>query len=142
MKIVDANVLIYAVNRDAKEHSHAKSWIESALSGTEPVGFASIAILAFLRITTRTGVLSKPVRISAAFGLLEDWLAAKSAHLVHPGENHLGVLRDLLEQTGTGGNMTSDAHLAALAIEHGAELVSFDQDFAQFDGLRTLILTR
>ena len=140
MKIADANVLINAANRDAREHLRARTWIESALGGTEGVGFAWITILAFLRVGTRTGVLSKPLRISDAFAVLEDWLHARNAHLIQPGGNHLAILRSLLQQSGTGGNLTTDAHLAALAIEHGAELVSFDRDFDRFDGLRTVIL--
>jgi hypothetical protein len=140
MKLIDANVLVYAVNRDAKEHARAEAWIEAALSEAEPVAFAWLAILAFLRITTRIGLLNKPLRVDDAFELLEAWLAAASVRIIHPGENHVAILRRLLEQSGIRGNLTSDAHLAALAIEHGAELVSFDRDFAQFDGLRTVIL--
>jgi uncharacterized protein len=141
MKLVDANILVFAVNADAREHPRAKAWIEAALSGIEPIAFAWSAILAFLRLTTRSGLLAKPLRPAKAFDLLEAWLATASARIVHPGENHLSILRQLLEHAGTAANLTTDAHLAALAIEHGAELVSFDRDFARFDGLRPMILT-
>jgi hypothetical protein len=140
MTLIDANVLVYAANADAREHASARKWIEVAFQGTEPIGFAWTALLAFIRISTRRGLLAKPLRIADAFGLIEDWLTAHNAVVIHPGENHAAILRGLLEAVGTAGNLTSDAHLAALAIEHGAELVSFDRDFNRFEGLLTLIL--
>jgi uncharacterized protein len=140
MKLVDANVLLHAANADAREHASARKWIEAAFSGTEPIGFAWIALLAFIRVSTRRGLLARPLRIGDAFGVVEDWLRAHNAVVVHPGEDHAAILRSLLEPVGTAGNLTSDAHLAALAIEHGAELVSFDRDFNRFEGLRTVIL--
>jgi toxin-antitoxin system PIN domain toxin len=140
MKLVDANILVHAANQDAKDHAQAVSWIEAALSGVEPVAFTWIALLAFLRISTRRGLLPRPLRIGDAFGLIQDWLSAHNAVVVHPGENHFSILRGLLEQLGVAGDLTNDAHLAALAIEHGAELVSFDRDFRRFDSLRTVIL--
>ena len=140
MKLVDANVLVHAANADAREHGSAEKWIEAALSGREPIAFAWMALLAFIRIVTRRGLLLKPLRIADAFGLLGDWLNAHNAVIIHPSENHAAILRSLLEPLGTAGNLTNDAHLAALAIEHGADLVSFDRDFARFDGLQTIIL--
>ena len=140
MKLVDANVLVHAANADAREHASARKWIEAAFLGTEPIGFAWIALLAFVRVSTRRGLLVRPLRIADAFGLVEDWLCAHNAVVVHPGDDHAAILRDLLEPLGTAGNLTTDAHLAALAIEHGAELVSFDRDFNRFEGLRTVIL--
>ena len=140
MKLVDANVLVHAANADAREHPSARKWIEAAFLGTEPIGFAWIALLAFIRVCTRRGLLARPLRIADAFGVVEDWLRAHNAVVVHPGEDHAAILRSLLEPVGTAGNLTSDAHLAALAIEHGAELVSFDRDFNRFEGLRTVIL--
>src|SRR5262249_222403 len=135
-----ANVLVHAANADAREHASARKWIEAAFSGTEPVGFAWLALLAFIRISTRRGLLVRPLRIADAFGLVEDWLSADNVVVIHPGEHHAAILRRLLEPLGTAGNLTSDAHLAALAIEHGAELVSFDRDFNRFESLRTVIL--
>jgi uncharacterized protein len=140
MKLVDANVLVHAANADAREHASARKWIEAAFMGGEPIGFAWIALLAFIRVSTRRGLLARPLRIADAFGVVEDWLRAHNAVVVHPGEDHAAILRSLLEPVGTAGNLTSDAHLAALAIEHGAELVSFDRDFNRFEGLRTVIL--
>jgi toxin-antitoxin system PIN domain toxin len=140
MKLVDANVLVNAANADAREHASARKWIEAAFLGTEPIGLAWIVLLAFIRVSTRRGLLVRPVTIADAFRLVEDWLSAHNAVVVHPGEDHTAILRGLLEPLGTAGDLTSDAHLAALAIEHGAELVSFDRDFNRFEGLRTVIL--
>jgi uncharacterized protein len=136
MILVDANLLIYAVNQDAPLNRRAKPWLESALSGTETVGFSWTVLLAVLRLTTRPGLFARPLRADAAFDLVASWLDQTSATIVHPGPRHLAVLRELLQPLGTGGNLTSDAHLAALAIEHGAELCSSDTDFARFSGLK------
>ena len=136
MILLDANLLIYAVNEDAPLNRKAKSWLESALSGQETVGFPWNVLLAFLRLTTRPGLLRRPLLVGKAFDLVASWLDQTSATIVHPGPRHLRVLRELLLPLGTGGNLTSDAHLAALAIEHGAELCSTDTDFARFHGLK------
>lgn len=136
MKVVDANLLLYAVNEDAPQHAKAKAWLEETLSRTEPVGFVWTVLLAFLRLSTRPAVFPKPLELGEAFGLIESWLAQPCAELLDPGEGHLSQLRELLGPLGTGGNLTSDAHLAAVAIEHGAELCSCDGDFARFQHLR------
>jgi len=135
MILVDANLLIYAVNQDAPLNRKAKPWLESILSGKETVGFPWTVLLAFLRLTTRPGLFRRHLPVETAFDLAASWLDQPSATIVHPGPRHLAVLRELLQPLGTGGNLTSDAHLAALAIEHGAELCSSDTDFARFPGL-------
>ena len=132
MILVDANLLIYAVNQDAALHQPAKSWLESALASDEPVGFSWNVILAFLRLTTRPGLFLHPLVPETAFDIVAAWLDVASVTEVHPGSRHLRILRSLLQPIGTAGNLTSDAHLAALAIEHGAELCSADTDFARF----------
>jgi len=136
MILLDANLLIYAVNQDAPHHRKAKSWLESALSGRQTVGFSWDVLLAFLRLTTRPSLFQRPLPLEDAFDLISDWLEQPSATIVHPGPRHADILRDLLRPLGTGGNLTSDAHLAALAIEQGAELCSSDTDFARFHGVR------
>ncbi len=136
MKILDANLLLYAVNEDAPLHEKARPWLESVLSGTDTVGFAWNALLAFLRLSTRRAVFLQPLEVSAALALMDYWLQQPCSLVVHPGDRHLRILRELVGPLGTGGNLTSDAHLAALAIEHGAELCSSDTDFARFPGLR------
>jgi toxin-antitoxin system PIN domain toxin len=136
MILLDANLLIYAVNADAPLNRKAKPWLESALSGRETVGFPWNVLLAFLRLTTRPGLFRRPLRADTDFDVLAAWLDQPSATIVHPGPRHLAVLRELLLPLGTGGNLTADAHLAAMAIEHGAELCSSDTDFARFSGLK------
>ena len=135
MILLDANLLIYAVNQDAPHHQKAKSWLESALSGRQTVGFSWHVLLAFLRLTTRPSLFRRPLPVEAAFDIISDWLEQPSATIVHPGPRHADILRDLLRPLGTAGNLTSDAHLAALAIEQGAELCSSDTDFARFHGV-------
>jgi uncharacterized protein len=136
MIILDANLLIYAVNRDAPLHRKARTWLESVLSGAEMVGMSWSVLLAFVRVTTRAGLFRNPLPVSSAFDIIEAWMAQRSVNIVHPGQRHLEILRSCLLASGTGGNLTSDAHLAALAIEHGAELCSSDNDFARFPDLR------
>lgn len=136
MILLDANLLIYAVNEDAPFNRKAKSWLESAISGPDTVGFAWIVLLAFLRLTTRPGLFRNPLPIETSLDLVASWLDQPSSTVVHAGPRHLRILRELLLPIGTGGNLTSDAHLAALAIEHGAELCSSDSDFARFPGLK------
>ena len=135
MIFLDANLLIYAVNDDAPLNRKAKRWLEAVLSGQETVGFSWNVLLAFLRLTTRPGLFRNPLPVDAALEIVASWLDQTSATIVHPGPRHLPVLRELLLHLGTGGNLTSDAHLAALAIEYGAELCSSDTDFARFPGL-------
>jgi toxin-antitoxin system PIN domain toxin len=134
--VVDVNILIYSVNQDAPLHSRAKSWLEKAISGTETIGIPWNVLLAFLRLTTRPGLFRNPLKIDTAFDLIGFWLEQASVNIIHPGPRHQIILRDLLAPLGTGGNLTSDAHLAALALEHRAELFSSDQDFQRFPGLK------
>jgi len=132
----DANLLIYAVNEDAALHRKARAWLEAALSGPETLGFAWNVLLAFLRITTRPGLFRNSLSQQQAFEIIAAWLEQPTAAVVQPGPRHLAIMRGLLEPLGTGGNLTSDAHLAAIAMEHGAELCSSDADFARFGGLK------
>jgi toxin-antitoxin system PIN domain toxin len=136
MKLLDVNLLLYAVNENAALHSRAKAWLQKTLSGVETVAFSWNVLLAFVRLTTRPGLFERSLPVETAFEVVAAWLGQPSATVIHPGPRHLRILRDLLTPWGTGGNLTSDAHLAALAIEHGAELCSCDRDFARFPGLR------
>jgi len=136
VKIVDVNVLLYAVNEDAPQHAKSRAWLEAALSGPEPLGFDWTVLLAFLRLSTRTAVFPRPLTPGQATDVLRSWLDQPCAEVVDPAERHLDVLERLLVPLGTAGNLTSDAHLAALALEFGAELCSCDADFARFPGLR------
>jgi uncharacterized protein len=135
VKLLDANLLIYGVNRDAPQHRKAKTWLEGAIEGPETVAFSWNVLLAFLRLTTRVGLFQKSLTVPGAFALIDSWLEQPAVTVVHPGARHPRIMRDLLTAAGTGGNLVSDAHLAALAIEHGAELCTADRDFARFAGL-------
>jgi hypothetical protein len=136
MKLLDVNLLLYAVDKDAPRHGDARSWLEEALSGTESIAFTWSVLLAFLRLSTRSAVFPKPLRSEEAFALIESWLSQPCAVVVHATDRHVAILKELLLPLGTAGNLTTDAHLAALALEHGAELCSTDGDFARFPGLR------
>ncbi len=138
MKLLDANLLLYAVNEDAPLHEKARGWLERTLSDTETVAYSWIVLLAFLRLATRAAVFPRPLSPEKAFAVVESWLAQPCVTIVHPTERHVGILKGLLLPLGTAGNLSSDAHLAALAIEHGAELCSTDSDFGRFPGLRCL----
>jgi uncharacterized protein len=134
--LVDANVLIYAVDGDSPHHVPARRWLEARLSGTTQVGFAWIVLLAFLRITTRRGIFRSPLSVERALSYVDAWVDQPLARVVVPGDGHWAVLRLLLASSGTAGNLTSDAHLAALAIEHRAALASTDNDFRRFEGVK------
>lgn len=136
MKLTDVNLLLYALDATAARHRAAKRWLEEQLSGAETFAFAWIVLLAFLRLSTSPRVFEHPLEPAEAFEILEGWLAQPCVTVIDPTERHHAVLRELLEPLGTAGNLTTDAHLAALAIEHGAELCSCDSDFSRFPGLR------
>jgi toxin-antitoxin system PIN domain toxin len=135
MIVIDVNLLIYAVNEDAPCHQKAKAWLETVVSGMETVGLPWIVLLAFLRLTTKAGLFQRPLDVETAFEVVNAWLQQPSVTVLEPTAHHLRTLRDLVVPLGTGGNLTSDAHIAALAIEHGAELCSADNDFSRFPRL-------
>jgi hypothetical protein len=136
MKVVDLNLLLYTVNRDAKHHEPAARWWEAAVNGDESIGLPWVVLLGFLRIATHPAIFSQPLTMEAAVAKVDTWLALTTTRLVREKEEHWDVLRSLLADSGAAGNLTTDAHLAALTITHGAVLVSFDGDFARFKGLR------
>ena len=136
MKIVDVNLLIYAINSNSPHHQAAREWLEHSLNATEPVGLAWIVILAFLRLTTNPRVMPRPISVDPAIAIVDSWLGLPTVRLVQPGPDHWRILRELLCDLGTGANLTTDAHLAALAIEHGARLYSTDNDFGRFKRFR------
>jgi toxin-antitoxin system PIN domain toxin len=132
----DVNLLLYAVDAEAPRHPQAQAWLEKVLSGTEEVAFAWAVVLGFVRISTNPSAFHDPFDAAEAFGHVEDWLTRPVASTLSPGPGHTALMLELLQPLGVAGNLTSDAHLAALAIEHGAELHSSDTDFARFKGLR------
>ncbi len=136
MKVVDANVLLYAVDESAARHIEAHGWLSQALRGQEAIGFAWIVLVAFLRLSTHPTIQTSPLTPDAALDVIEGWLARPNAVVVDPAPLHLATIRTLLSTTGVGGNLTNDAHLAAIAIERGATIVSYDNDFIRFAGVR------
>jgi uncharacterized protein len=132
--LVDANLLIYAVNSDSPHHAASRRWWEDTLSGTQEVGLAWIVILAFIRITTRAGILTRPMTPQAAITYVDEWLSQPYVHLVD-GPKLWSNFRNLQLQVGTAGSLTSDTLLATLAMELGATIYSADYDFQRFTGL-------
>ena len=136
MKLSDVNLLIYAYDTSSALHARAKAWLEERLSAVEAFGFAWATLLAFLRLVTNPRVFEAPLRVEESLDIMESWLAAPCATVLHPGPRHTVLLGQLLGPVGSAGNLTMDAHLAALALEHDAELCSADADFSRFPRLR------
>lgn len=136
MKLPDLNLFLYAVDETSPRHDQARGWVEETLSGPETVALAWTVLLGFVRLSTRPAVFDEPLGPDEALDLVDGWLAQPSTTVVHPTDRHVMVLRSLLQPLGTAGNLTTDAHLAALSIEHGAELCSTDADFSRFPGVR------
>ena len=136
MKLLDLNILVYAVNRDSPSHDAAKAWLEDVLAGDEAIAIPWVVLLGFLRLTTSHRIMPRPLTTEQALGVVDGWLALPMVVPLSPGENHWATLRGLLIESGTAGNLTTDTHLAALAMEHECELWSTDTDFARFGRVR------
>ena len=136
MIIPDLNLLVYAHNAADRRHASAREWWESCLNGSEPVGMAWATLLGFVRLTTHRQVLVSPLPVATATGVVEEWLDQPIVRVLVPGRDHAKHCFGFLKKLGVAGNLTTDAHLAALALEYQAELHSTDTDFAQFPGLR------
>ncbi len=132
MILPDVNTLLYAVNSASEQHAAASRALQEGFVAPRGVGFAWVALLAFLRLSTRRGIFPSPLSLEDALRVVNHWLAYPNAQIVLESEDHAQVLGKLLLATGASGNLTTDAHLAALAIEHDATIVSFDRDFARF----------
>jgi len=130
--IVDANVLLYAVDTRSPFHRSAKDWLESSLNEPARVGLPWASLLAFQRISTHPRASVSPLSASQAWSFVADWLDADATWVPVPGERHAEILRDLIVAGDLRGNLVTDAHLAALAIEHGVGICSADSDFARF----------
>lgn len=136
MVIVDANVLLYAVDSAAADHERSRTWLDASLAGAEAVGLAWVALLAFIRIATHPAIFPEPASVEDAVTQVESWIAAPAAVIAQPSVRHAAVLGGLLREVGTAGNLSTDAHLAALAIEYRATVVSYDRGFARFPEVR------
>jgi toxin-antitoxin system PIN domain toxin len=136
MILPDVNTLLSAVNSSSDQQVAALRASRRGFDNPRGVAFAWTALLAFLRLSTRRGVFPRPLSVEDALRVIEHWLEHRQAQVVHPGERHAQILGRLLKSAGTAGDLTTDAHLAALAIEHGATVLSFDRDFARFEGVQ------
>ena len=136
MILIDTNLWLYASLQETPQHSAAKAWLEATFNGDEPIALPWSVVLAVLRISTQSRLMLQPLSPGQAIELVEHWLQHPLVTVVQPGPSHWSILRLLIQETGTAGNLTSDAHLAALAIEHNGTLCSADSDFRRFPGLR------
>ena len=136
MILVDANILIYASNEESVHHAAAHTWLDERLSGSAAVGLPWAALLAFLRVSTNARVWRHALTTQTAWRQLSDWLTAEPVWIPQPTARHTAILGGLMMLHGIQGNLVTDAHLAALAIEHGLTLCSTDGDFARFPRLR------
>lgn len=134
--LVDANLVMWAHHRQMPEHARARTWWAQTLTETALVGIPWPTILAFVRLSTHPRVLERPASVRQAWEVADGWLRRPNVRCPVPTDRHAGLLRDLLFETRAAGNHVPDAHLAALAIEWGLELVSADGDFARYRGLR------
>ena len=138
MIVPDVNLLLHAHDSRSRRHDTARQWWEGLMNGTGTVGLPWVAILGFIRIATNPKILDHPLDVGSVCAHVRSWLGRPQTLLIHPGDRHADILFDLLEAAGAAGSLTTDAHLAALAIEHQAELHSTDADMARFPGLRWL----
>ncbi|NOT48499.1 MAG: PIN domain-containing protein [Acidobacteria bacterium] len=134
----DINLLIYAYDSGSAQHERCSRWLETILNGDAPVCFSWHTIFGFMRIATTVRMVSRPFTAREAMNIAEELMSAATSKMLEPGERHFEIFRRLVEETGISGARLSDAHIAALAIEHGATVVSSDRDFRAFDGLKLI----
>lgn len=138
MILTDANLLLYVYNVDATEHDASRRWLETQLSGSDLFCFAWQTITAFLRISTNQRAFAAPLSTNEATSIVTEWLERPQTVILTPGERHWALFQDLLDSGQAKGPLVMDAHLAALALEHGAALASTDRDFSRFPGLQLI----
>jgi hypothetical protein len=138
MIVADANLLVYALHADMPNHVAARQWLERSLAGEEPFGLCWVVILAVVRLCTNPRLFPGALSADQALEVVQGWLDHPSVVLLQPGPRHWEILAALLRQAGNAGNLTMDAHLAALALEHGGVVHSCDADFHRFTGLRLI----
>jgi uncharacterized protein len=133
--LVDANLLLYAYDTSSQHHEKARTWLERTIVD-EDVGLALTTLLAFVRIASGPAVFERPLTVAEAVAIVQEWLALRTVSLVEPTRRHWALLSEIAVAGQARGPLVMDAHLAVLAIEHGAVLYTTDRDFARFDGLR------
>jgi len=136
MILPDVNLLVYAYNEAAPQHAQAREWWEDLMTRQAPVGLAWAVVFGFIRLVTHPSVLVDPLPPELALDVVDEWFVGENVTVLEPGPRHLLITRDLFAATGVAASLTTDTHLAALAIEHGVELHSNDRDFERFPGLR------
>lgn len=141
MQLPDTNLLLYAVHADSLHHARARRALEALLDDARGLALAWVVLIGFVRLSTKRGILPSPLGIADALSVVDDWLAHPRARVLDPGPRHAGIFGRLLLSAGAAGNQTTDAHVAALAIEHQAEVLTFDRDFARFTGVRYQLLS-
>jgi len=136
MRLVDANILVYAFSESFDQHVRAREWLDQHLNGDAKLGLPWPSLLAFVRLVSNPRIFERPVSVQTAWRQVEDWLACRPAWIPQPTDRHAAILGRLLAGTGMRASYVPDAHLAALALEHGLAVVSVDADFSRFAGLR------
>ena len=136
MIAIDANLLLYASDTSAAHHQASRRWLENTLSSEEPTGIPWAAVLAFLRVGTNPRIRRNAFSLEEAIDIVAGWFERPTVTLLNPGERHWEILREMMTKGQARGPLVTDAHLAALAIEHGAALATTDRDFARFPGLK------
>jgi toxin-antitoxin system PIN domain toxin len=138
VKLVDTNLLVYAHVPAFRQHAAAKRWFEAAIGEDEPVGLAWVSVIGFVRVVTHPRIFRVPLPLDRAVAVVDDWLQQQAVEIVLPTPRHWSVLREMLTKGKAGGSLTTDAHIAALASEHGAVIYSTDRDFLKFPGIRVI----
>jgi uncharacterized protein len=138
MKLLDANILLYAYNRDSTHHQVCRIWLEEAFNGSEPVALPWQTLLAFIRIATNPRISSRPLSAPQACEIVGRWLEHPNVTVVGPADRFWMILREQIVDAQVSGPMVTDAALAALALEHGAAMCSTDRDFRRFRGLKLI----
>lgn len=137
MTLLDANLLLYAVNGDAPDHAEARKWVEETFAGERgPVGLTWLTLVAFVRISTNPRALRNPFTIEEALDQIAEWIALPTVEIISPGYDHVRHFDSICRASNAKANLITDAHLAAIALEHDCDLASCDNDFARFPGIR------
>ena len=138
MKLVDTNLLVYAYVQALPQHAPARRWFEQALSEDEAVGLAWVSVLGFVRVVTSPRIFRVPLLLDRAVAVVDDWLEQQAVEIILPTPRHWSTLRHMLTEGQAGGSMATDAHLAALSLEHGATIYTTDRDFSRFPSVRVI----
>jgi len=136
--LTDVNLLLYAYNAGAPQHSAARRWLERSIAGTDLFALSWQTIIGFIRIGTNHRALQQPFSLQEATQIVNEWLEQESVTILVPGSKHWSILTEFLINGQARGPLAMDAHLAALSVEHGATLCTTDKDFSRFNGLKTL----